>query len=100
VARLGGDEFAVLLPHCPVKRALAIADSLRAAINGHRLEWEGHSLGVGASIGLVQVDASFANAAAVLKAADMACYAAKRDGRNQVVVYTTAMAASRNLVGV
>ena len=100
VARLGGDEFAVLLPHCPVKRAMDLADGLRAAINGYRLAWEGRSLSVGASIGLVHVDAGFASAADVLKAADMACYAAKRDGRNQVVVYTTAMAAAQNLVGV
>ena len=92
VARLGGDEFAVLLPHCPLKRALTIAESLRASVHAYRLHWEGQTFSVGASIGLVRVDADFADADQVLRAADMACYAAKRDGRNQVIVYTEALA--------
>lgn len=99
VARLGGDEFAVLLPQCPLKRALALAESLRSAVSAYRLTWEGRGLSVGASIGLVRVDAAFSSAAEVLRAADMACYAAKRDGRNQVVVYTTALAAAQVAVG-
>ena len=86
VARMGGDEFAVLLPQCPIPQALAIADKLRAAVDAYRLSWDGQSHSVGASIGLVAVNGSHANAAAVLRAADAACYEAKRLGRNQVAV--------------
>ena len=86
VARLGGDEFAVLLPHCPVPRAQVLAESLRAAVDAYRLHWEGTAYSVGASIGLVPVNGNHASAADVLRAADEACYAAKRSGRNQVAV--------------
>ena len=86
VARLGGDEFAVLLPHCPVPRAQVLAESLRAAVDAYRLHWEGTAYSVGASIGLVPVNGNHASAADVLRAADAACYAAKRSGRNQVAV--------------
>ncbi len=86
VARLGGDEFAVLLPMCPIPRAQVIAESLRAAVDAYRLDWEGTRHGVGASIGLVAVNGTHSCAAEVLKAADVACYEAKRGGRNQVAM--------------
>jgi diguanylate cyclase (GGDEF)-like protein/PAS domain S-box-containing protein len=86
VARLGGDEFAVLLPRCPVERARHLAEALRRAVEGYRLQWEGRSHGVGASIGLVAADGTQRSAAEVLRAADAACYEAKRAGRNQVAL--------------
>ncbi|MGJ7487720.1 diguanylate cyclase [Variovorax sp. LT2P21] len=88
VARLGGDEFAILLRGCPLPRAVQVAEKLRQAVEDYQLVWEGHSFGVGASIGLVAVDASFKDAAAVLSAADSACYAAKAKGRNAVAVFS------------
>jgi len=87
VARLGGDEFAVLLSQCPLSHARDIAEKLRGAVAAYRLVWEARSFGVGASIGLVAVDASYATAADVLRAADAACYAAKERGRNCVAVH-------------
>ena len=39
-----------------------------------------------ASFGLAEIDASVDSSAAALKIADDACYAAKREGRNQVVL--------------
>src|SRR5690606_36733363 len=88
VARLGGDEVAVLLTQCPQPQAQQIAEQLRGVEPSHVEHWDGHSLSVGASIGLVAVDARFDSAAAVLRAADVACYEAKRGGRNRVSVYT------------
>ena len=87
VARLGGDEFAVLLADCPLGQAELIAEKLRVAVVAYQLLWEGHSFGVGASIGLVPVDATYVTAADVLRAADAACYAAKKQGRNCVAVH-------------
>lgn len=84
VARLGGDEFAALLPGCPMSRARDIAESMRAAVDAYRLSWDGQDFQVGASIGLVVANGTHANAAEVLRAADAACYAAKRAGRNRV----------------
>jgi diguanylate cyclase len=88
VARLGGDEFAVLLHRCPPAQALAVAEKLRCAVEAYELAWEGRRLTVGASIGLVSVDTSFASHVDVLRAADSACYAAKRGGRNRVAQYS------------
>ena len=88
VARLGGDEFAVLLHRCPPAQALAVAEKLRAAVESYELVWEARHLTVGASIGLVSVDTSFASHLDVLRAADAACYAAKRGGRNRVAQYS------------
>ena len=88
VARLGGDEFAVLLHRCPPAQALAVAEKLRAAVESYELVWEARRLTVGASIGLVSVDTSFASHLDVLRAADSACYAAKRGGRNRVAQYS------------
>lgn len=87
VARLGGDEFAVLLDHCPVAQAQVIAEKIRSAVIAYQLVWEGRTHNVGASIGLVPVDASLVTAAEVLSAADAACYDAKRQGRNRVAMH-------------
>ncbi len=87
VARLGGDEFAVLLPDCPAARAHGIADKLCAAVQAYELAWEGARFSVGASVGLVAVGDGFASAADVLRAADSACYEAKRRGRSRVEVF-------------
>ena len=87
LARLGGDEFGLLLAHCPVQRAVEVAESLRAAVNAFRFQWQDKTFQIGVSIGLVQLSARIANAAEALAAADMACYAAKDDGRNRVHVY-------------
>lgn len=87
VARLGGDEFAILLRGCPLHRALAVGEKLRIAVQAYRLNWEGKTFGVGASIGVVAVDGTFADAVAVLSAADTACYEAKAKGRNAVAVF-------------
>jgi diguanylate cyclase (GGDEF)-like protein len=88
LARIGGDEFAVLLPQCPVAQARAIAEKLRATVGDYVLSWHGETFRVGASIGLVLVDGTHANGGEVLRAADAACYAAKREGRNRVTALT------------
>jgi diguanylate cyclase (GGDEF)-like protein/PAS domain S-box-containing protein len=88
LARIGGDEFAVLLPQCPVEQAHAIAEKLRVTVEDYDLAWHGERFRVGASIGLVHVHGAHAGGGEVLRAADAACYAAKRDGRNRVTALT------------
>ncbi len=84
LARLGGDEFGVLLEHCPQDKAMAIADNVLGLVRGHRFRWEGSLFTVGASIGVVIIDASSPTPAEVLSAADMACYVAKELGRGRI----------------
>lgn len=85
VARLGGDEFAVLLNDCPAERAAIVGDKILRSVELHKLAWEGHAYRVGASIGLVTACGADATPSRILKAADTACYAAKRGGRNCLV---------------
>ena len=87
VGRLGGDEFAILLPGCPLARAQGIAEQVRLAVAGYVLESDGQDFSVGTSIGLVEINPEMPTIAAVLHAADSACYQAKRGGRNRVVTY-------------
>ena len=83
-ARLGGDEFAVVLPGCALARGQAVAEQLRASVQAWEPAYQGRSFTLGVSIGLVVLDASLQDVPSVLYAADMACYDAKRAGRNRV----------------
>ncbi|WP_404299994.1 diguanylate cyclase domain-containing protein [Alicycliphilus denitrificans] len=83
-ARLGGDEFAVLLPGSSLERGQAAAERLRAAVQAWEPAYQGRSFSLGLSIGLVPMAPGLRDGAAVLHAADMACYEAQRAGRNRV----------------
>jgi diguanylate cyclase (GGDEF)-like protein/PAS domain S-box-containing protein len=88
--RLGGDEFAILLERCPLDAVPRVADTVLQAITGARLIWEGHTLSVGASIGVALLGDDPASqaldTAAWVAAADKACYDAKASGRGVVRV--------------
>ncbi len=84
VVRLGGDEFALLLERCPHDTALRIAENVRQAITAIALGWEGHTLRVGASLGVASLSADTDSVESWLAAADAACYAAKAAGRGAV----------------
>ena len=87
LSRLGGDEFGVLLEHCAAAPALNIAQMLRTAVADFRFVWKDRAFNVGVSVGIVNVSDASQTLAAVLSAADAACYMAKDKGRNRVQVY-------------
>jgi diguanylate cyclase len=84
LARLGGDEFAVILEHCSAEQAQRVAQQICERMDDFRFVHDGRRFRIGASIGLVPLDARWATPAAVMQAADTACYAAKEAGRNRV----------------
>jgi diguanylate cyclase (GGDEF)-like protein/PAS domain S-box-containing protein len=84
VARIGGDEFALLLRDCETAAAERVAADICQRVAELHLDWLGQRLQVGASIGVVAVDAGFHSVESVLHAADAACYEAKRAGRGAV----------------
>ncbi len=84
LARLGGDEFAVILQNCTPEQGRRVAQLICDRMDDFRFQHEGRRYRIGASIGLVPVDARWASTAAVLQAADSSCYAAKDSGRNRV----------------
>ena len=84
LARLGGDEFGVLLAHCDLVKARALAEKLRGVVADFRFALNGRIFETGVSIGLVPIDARSKSVAELMSAADVACYAAKEDGRNRI----------------
>lgn len=88
VARLGGDEFAVLLPASDTTGAIQTARALLHAL-GEPLSLAGHMLFVGASIGIATYPMHGADAASLLRQADVAMYTAKRAGGGYAVYART-----------
>ncbi len=86
-ARLGGDEFALLLHDCSLAKAEHIARDLIASIGAIRLSWDKKIYDIGASIGVTAITARAPMPVDLMSQADVACYAAKSAGRNQVMVY-------------
>lgn len=87
LARHGGDEFGVLLPNCDVQRGLAIADKIRNAIHDLTVVSASRQLSVTASIGIAKIDHLTDGIVGVMAAAEIACKAAKEDGRDRVQVF-------------
>ena len=87
LARLGGDEFGVLLGNCRLDKAEEIAEEFCHTVKEFRFVWQEKSFEIGASIGLVAIDADSGGTTDLLSAADSACYVAKDKGRNRVYVY-------------
>ena len=85
-SRYGGEEFAVILPKTTLKNAIHVADQIRAAIAGKRFvkRSTGETLGsVTVSFGVSTLRAEDRSSDLVARA-DIALYAAKRNGRNRV----------------
>ena len=85
LARLGGDEFGLLLRGAGRHHALAVAESIRQTVRGHRFVHEGKQHSLTVSIGVVVLDQnSSRDTRELLALADTACYMAKEAGRNRV----------------
>lgn len=86
LGRYGGEEFIALLPKADTTVGRMIAERLRAAVEDHRIEWQGQLHQVTVSIGVSTRSAFDRTAATLLERADRALYTAKREGRNRVHV--------------
>ena len=78
VARLGGDEFAVALPGAGADIARAVADRIAAALK-EPIEHDGQPIDVGASLGIAVFPEHGSDVDTLLRCADIAMYAAKRN---------------------
>ena len=87
LARLGGDEFGVLLGNCSLAHAKEVAGRMLQLVDEFRFPWQGKNFSIGVSIGLVMLDSPKQTHTELMRAADMACYAAKDHGRGRIHVY-------------
>ncbi|HEV7308035.1 GGDEF domain-containing protein [Ensifer sp.] len=83
VARLGGEEFAVCLPGSGGKKAILLANDIRAVFEGRRFVTPKGVLSATVSIGIAEM-AGRSTSHEIICAADAALYAAKAAGRNNV----------------
>lgn len=90
VFRFGGDEFAILLPATGSVGAHTVAAKVHRAVAD--IEKASPWVTVSCSVGVAAYPRDGRDVTALILAADRACYAAKRAGRNQIVSAQEGMA--------
>lgn len=93
VCRYGGEEFVVVLPATALENAQQRMEQLRCALETLRVPFNRIELHTTVSIGIATFPLHGKTDAALLRAADMALYAAKGAGRNRVMCANKAAAA-------
>ncbi|NJD88115.1 MAG: diguanylate cyclase [Betaproteobacteria bacterium] len=88
LSRYGGEEFMAVLPHTPAPALAELGERLRGAISGAAVDLPGgaDALAVTVSLGAAQYEPDTDTATTLIARADEALYAAKRGGRDRVVV--------------
>jgi diguanylate cyclase (GGDEF)-like protein/PAS domain S-box-containing protein len=92
IARLGGDEFAILLEGIDDQDATRIAERVLTALQPP-VDLDGTKVNIHASVGIAHHGGP-EDAGALLRNADLAMYAAKRNGKGSFQVFAPAMQAA------
>lgn len=87
IGRYGGEEFLLVLPDCPVEKALKIVDKMREAFGQLPFTFDGNKFNCTFSAGIASgLGSEFPDQ--VIEQADQALYQAKSAGRNQVKIFS------------
>ena len=88
VARYGGEEFAVILPETPSREAVILAERIRRGVEAMEVVVGEAVIRVTVSLGVSTFPGNDTGDAkgALIESADQALYAAKRNGRNRLMV--------------
>jgi len=102
IARIGGDEFALLFPNTNQATAFTLATNICKLLDDYQCKIEGQVFNVNCSIGIAEIDGEeFAGeefaGEEYMKRADIALYAAKKQGRNLAHIYSQHDALSKDL---
>ena len=89
LARIGGDEFTVILSSLHVKEEAMVVGRTLLDTLSEPFEIEGHLLTISASIGISLYPENALNGSELMQQADSAMYAAKRNGKNQAIYFTS-----------
>ena len=86
VARYGGEEFVAILEGSTVAEAVIVAEDIRRALAAVRIPgFDGSELRATVSAGAAALDDSDPTREALIRAADVGLFMAKRAGRDQIV---------------
>jgi diguanylate cyclase (GGDEF)-like protein len=92
LARLAGDEFTIFIPHISsAEDAERVARRIALAI-GETFELHGHSIEIGASVGVALTPDHGTSIETLMRAADIAMYRAKERGGSQYCLFSTELA--------
>lgn len=87
LGRIGGDEFILLLRNCEQPEVVNTAQQLQQLIRNFSFKVQERTFMIGASIGVITYGEAQTSAQDLLSAADAACYQAKDQGRDKVIIY-------------
>jgi len=89
VARYGGEEFVVIIPETDAEGASVVAERIRQGVEAATFLYRDATLKVTVSVGLASFPLPDVNTEEdLIKAADVALYKAKAEGKNRVVLAT------------
>jgi len=91
VARLGGDEFAVISTEATDLETMERFAERIIAVLRAPYSVSGHTLLIGASVGIAVIDRGSGDAADIMRRADVALYRAKNEGRSRACTYDADM---------
>jgi diguanylate cyclase (GGDEF)-like protein len=84
--RLGGEEFCCLLPHTSADQAQRAAERIRQQVENTTVDVAGTAVRTTVSLGIASTEVFGYDLDMLMRRADLGVYAAKRQGRNQVVI--------------
>lgn len=83
--RIGGEEFCCLLPHTSGEQARLVAERIRQQFELATVDVAGSPVKTTVSVGIASTEVCGYDIDTLIRRADVAVYAAKRQGRNRVV---------------
>ncbi|GAB3670966.1 GGDEF domain-containing protein [Salinisphaera aquimarina] len=95
IARMGGEEFAIVLAPCSAAQAMAAAEQIRDRVASQHFQLDcGTRLSITVSIGISIVQPDYRHTDDMIRGADDALYAAKKNGRNAIEIQSPPQAQS------
>ena len=87
LGRIGGDEFILLIKNKTQIQIEHITHQIQELVHNFHFQFMEREFLIGVSMGVIFYQNQNSNAQALLSAADAACYQAKNEGRDKVVMY-------------
>lgn len=87
LARLGGDEFGIIIHNIDPANIESTIASYQRILQGYRFFWGGKEYDISCSIGATIINHETTASAEAMRQADIACYIAKKNGRNRFHIY-------------